>query len=112
MNENVDMITIFSTPTTAAKPATPQRGVKKLVGAVAGSASEVAVSTVQENLVRFMKAVDAILGSTPKDVGGLELREVEIHAEIDGKGKIGISSIAGAELAAKGGIKFVLRREM
>jgi hypothetical protein len=112
MNEHVDTITIFSTPAQESEPSTSYRGARELVSNVTGRASEIAVSTVQNNFVRFIKAVDRILGSMPKSVGELTLREVEIHAEIDGKGNIGISSIAGAEIATKGGIKFVLRREM
>lgn len=112
MNEQDDRIIIFSTPDEEPEPSVRYRGVRDLVSNVTGKTTEVAVSTVQKNFISFINAVDRILGSMPKTVGDLALREVEIHAEIDGKGNIGISSIASAETATKGGIKFVLRREI
>lgn len=112
MNEHDDTITIFSDRDEEEESSVAYRSAKEFVSNVTGKASEIAVSTVQNNFIRFMKAVDRILCSMPESVGDLSLREVEIHAEIDGKGNIGISSIAGAEIATKGGIKFILRREM
>jgi hypothetical protein len=72
---------------------------------------EITVSTLQENMSRFLRGLDAIISAAPKEVGGLALDEVEIHAQIDGKGNVGMSGIAGAELVAQGGIKFVLRKK-
>ena len=40
------------------------------------------------------------------------LDEVEIHAQIDSKGNVGISGVAGAEVAVQGGIKLVLRKKL
>ena len=74
--------------------------------------SEVAVSTLQENMRFFLSNLDTIISASPKDVGGLVLDEVEICAQIDGRGNVGISGIAGAEVSAQGGIKFVLRKKV
>lgn len=83
--------------------------VSRYIGA---AGVEIAVSTMQENMSRFLSGLDAIIGKSPVEIGDWKLDEVEIHTQIDGKGNIGISGILGAELAAQGGIKFVLRKKM
>lgn len=88
-----------------------RRGLSDLIKGAASKASEVAVSTLQENMQRFLSQVDAILTTSPKEIGGLALDEVEIHAQIDSNGNIGITSALSAEIALQGGIKFVLRKK-
>ena len=60
---------------------------------------------------RFINGLDTIISTSPKEVGGLSLDEIEIHANIDGEGNIGIAGIGGAKIAAQGGIKFILRKK-
>jgi hypothetical protein len=60
---------------------------------------------------RFLRSLDSIISASPQEVGGLILDEVEIQAQIDGKGNVGLSGIASAEFATKGGLKFVLRKK-
>jgi hypothetical protein len=69
------------------------------------------VNGLQKNMNKFLKSLDTILKNSPQEVGGLKLDEVEINAQIDGKGNIGIAGILGAEVSTQGGIKIVLRKK-
>jgi len=107
-----DTLLIFtdSDPESEDHPTT--RGLKETVEHAASRASAVAVATLQENMVRFLTGLDAILNASPKEVGGLALDEVEINVQIDGKGNVGINGFVGAEAATQGGMKFVLRKKL
>lgn len=113
MTEKTDSILIF-TGSEAAVSGTEKvgRGLSDAMKGVAAKASEVTVNTLQENMHRFLSSLDIIIKSSPKDVGGLTLDEVEIYAQIDSKGNVGISGIASAEFATQGGVKFVLRNKL
>lgn len=106
VREEADHILVFSGGETSAEV---RRGLREVVETATAGAAEVAVGTLQENLRRFLNQMDTVIGESPKDVGGLRLDEVEIHVQIDGKGNIGLLGMAKAEIAAQGGIKFVLR---
>jgi hypothetical protein len=112
VNDNADYILIFTGDEKAVSAPSIRRGFGDVMKSATAKATEVTVSTLQENMRRFLSNLDAIISAAPKDVGGLALDEVEIHAQIDGKGNVGISSIAGVEFAAQGGIKFVLRKKV
>ena len=112
MNDNADYILIFAGGEVAAPPPDIRRGLGGAMKTATAKVSEVAVSTLQENMRLFLKSLDAIISASPKDVGGLVLDEVEICAQIDGRGNVGISGIAGAEVSVQGGIKFVLRKKV
>jgi len=109
MGDNADHILIFTGSETSPDV---RRGLSDALKNVASQASAVAVSTVAENLRRFLSSLDTILSTSPKEVGGLTLDEIEIHAQVDSKGNVGISALAGAEVAAQGGIKLVLRKKL
>jgi hypothetical protein len=94
----------------AAEPAATRDITRR--GLLGAKGVEIAVSTMQENISRFLDGLDAIIGKSPVEIGEWRLDEIEIHTQIDGKGNIGISGILGAELAAQGGIKFVLRKKV
>jgi hypothetical protein len=107
-----ESIIIFAAAEPAATRDVTRRGpmgASRLLGA---KGVEIAVSTMQENISRFLDGLDAIIGESPVEIGEWRLDEIEIHTQIDGKGNIGISGILGAELAAQGGIKFVLRKKV
>jgi len=112
MPDKSDSIQIFTGVDSVIASPDVRRGLRESIEGVASKVSDVAVSTLQENMRRFLTSLDTIMSASPKDVGGLTLDEVEIHAQIDGKGNVGISGVAGAEFAAQGGIKFVLRKKM
>lgn len=112
MSNDTDYMLIFSSGGVAVPSSEVRRGLGDALKNAAAKASEVAVSTLQANMCRFLSCLDTIISTSPKEVGGLTLDEVEIHAQIDGKGNIGISSMAEGEFAAQGGIKFVLRKRV
>ena len=112
VSDNKDHILIFAGGETAVSAPDTRRGLGGAMKTATAKASEVAVSTLQENMRLFLESLDTIISASPKDVGGLVLDEVEICAQIDSKGNVGISSIAGAEVSAQGGIKFVLRKKV
>ena len=98
-----------------AGPETPppevRRGLGQALKNAAGNASEVAVSTLQENMRRFLTSLDEVMSASPEEIGGMRLEEVQMHLHIDARGNIGISAIADAQLTAQGGIRLVLRRQ-
>ncbi len=112
VTNNIDSILIFTSGEAAIPPQEVRRGLGEAMKSAAAKTSEVAVSTLQENMRRFLSSLDVVISASPKNVGGLVLDEVEIQAQIDSKGNVGISGIAGAEFAMQGGIKFVLRKKM
>lgn len=112
MSDKSDYMVIFTGDEATISSPDVRRGLGKAVKIATAKASEVSVHTLLENMRRFLSSLDTIMSASPKDVGGLTLEEVEIHAQIDGKGNVGISGIAGVEFAAQGGIKFVLRKKL
>jgi len=64
---------------------------------------EVAVTTLQENMPRFLHSLSVILSAPPEDVGGLTLDTVEVSAQIDGKGNISMIGAGTAEMAVPRG---------
>ena len=106
-----DSILIFTTDQPEVPSSETTRGVKRTFKDIGKHAVEITVDTLQDNMRRFLDSLNSIISTSPKEIGGLELDEIEIHANIDGKGNIGISGIVGAEFATQGGIKFVLRKK-
>ena len=112
VNDKADHILIFAVAEVVAPPPDARRGLDGAMKTATAKVSEVAVSTLQENMRIFLESLDTIISASPKDVGGLVLDEVEICAQIDSKGNVGIYGIAGAEVSAQGSIKFVLRKKV
>jgi len=112
VSDNKDHILIFAGGEAAAPPHDTRRGLGGAMKTATTKASGVAVSTLQENMRLFLESLDTIISAAPNNVGGLALDEVEICAQIDSKGNVGIYGIAGAEVSAQGGIKFVLRKKV
>jgi hypothetical protein len=92
-------------------PSSARRGLKESAEAAAGKVSEVAVSTLQENMRKFLHSLSLILSTPPEDVGGLALDTVEVSAQIDGKGNIGMIGVGTAEMAVHGGLKLILKKK-
>lgn len=110
MGKEAGHILIFTEGAVGVHSPEVRRGLRESVQTASAEASEVAVSTLQENLRGFLQHMDAVIGESPEAVGGLAIDEVEIHVQIDGKGNVGLLGMAKAEIAAHGGIKFVLRK--
>lgn len=112
MPEEKEYLYIFTTDVPVRAPAgAARRGVHEAVEKMRASGVRTALSTIQDNMRGFLESLDKIITASPHDVGGLALEEVEVHAQIDGKGNVGIAGLLGAEVATQGGIKFVLRRK-
>jgi len=102
VSDKANAILIFSdSAEDASAPVT--RGLSGAMKKAAALPIEVAVSTPHENLRHFLNSLDAIVSASPGTVGGMTLEEVEVHAQIDGKGNVGLAGIVGAEYAAQGG---------
>lgn len=111
MSDKEESIWIFSTGDFTSTTPEARRGLRERIESAAATASKVTVRTLQENMGRFLQSLDTIISASPQEVGGLSLDEIEIQAQIDGKGNVGLSGIASAEIAAQGGLKFVLRKK-
>lgn len=113
MDNATDSILIFTSDQIKAPSSgvVRRRGVKNAINRTVEQGVKVAVNTLQDNMRRFLSNLDTIISTPTKEVGGLSLDEVEIHANIDSKGNVGIAGIVGAEFATQGGIKFVLRKK-
>ena len=111
MGSHQESILIFTVDEGVIAPPEVSRGLGDVVKVAGAKASEVTVGLLQENMIRFLNSLNAILRASPNEIGGLTIDEVEVNAQIDGRGNVGISGIAGTEFAAGGGIKFVLRRK-
>jgi hypothetical protein len=61
------------------------------------------------NINLFLEQVGGILEKTPEKLGKFHFDELEVHAEITGKGTIALFG-TGGELGAAGGLRFVFRR--
>ena len=72
MDHTEESIFIF-TGDDVASPSGAGRGLKEAAQAAAGKVSEVAVTTLQQNMRRFLHSLSLILSTPPEDVGGLTL---------------------------------------
>lgn len=112
MPEKKEYLYIFTTDVPVrATTGSVRRGVGEGVEKMRERGVKTALSTIQDNMCGFLESLDKIITASPHDVGGLALEEIEVHAQIDGKGNVGIAGLLGAEVATQGGIKFVLRRK-
>ena len=57
----------------------------------------------------FVLQMKTVLEKTPSELGPFGLDEIELHAEVTGKGSLALLG-TGGEVGAAGGIKFVFRR--
>jgi len=110
VDQSEESIFIFTGDDTASGSGA-RRGLKQAAEAAAGKVSEVAVTTVQENMRKFLHSLSVIMSAPPEDVGGLTLDTVEVSAQIDGKGNIGMIGIGSAEMAVHGGLKLILKKK-
>jgi hypothetical protein len=94
-----------------AAPSRSVRGIRDVAETARERGVKAAIATVQANMQSFLEGLGKIIEACPRDIGGLALDEIEVHAQIDGKGNVGIAGLLGAEVAAQSGIKFVLRKQ-
>jgi len=112
MPEEKGYIYIFTAGVPVQAPTTgSRRGLHNVVETARERGVKTALSTIQNNMRSFLEGLDKIIMTSPHEVGGLALDEIEVHAQIDGKGNVGIAGLLGAEVVAQSGIKFVLRKQ-
>jgi len=63
------------------------------------------------NINLFIEQIGGILEKTPEKLGKFYFEELEVHAEITGKGTIALFG-TGGELGAAGGLRFLFRRSL
>ena len=94
-----------------ARPGRSVRGLREVAETARERGVKAAITTIQDNMRCFLEGLGKIIEASPHDIGGLALDEIEVHAQIDGKGNVGIAGLLGAEVVAQSGIKFVLRKQ-
>lgn len=67
------------------------------------------VEWLAENVNLFISQMGSLLDQTPEKVGKFQFEELEVHAEISGKGTLMLFG-TGGEVGATGGLRFVFRR--
>lgn len=61
------------------------------------------------NVNLFLTQMGNIVANTPDEVGKFLLSEIEVSAEINGKGQVILWGVGG-EVGASGGLKFIFRK--
>jgi hypothetical protein len=70
---------------------------------------EVDADRLADNINIFLVQMGEVMAKTPDAVGKFQLAEVEVSAEITGKGQVVLWGVGG-EVGAGGGIKFVFKK--
>ncbi len=84
-----------------------ERGLgDRLLGA---GTSAIDVSSLKRNMERFFAQLQEILQAGGERVGPFALDQIEVHAQVNGEGKVCLLG-SGGKLGVQGGIKFVLKR--
>lgn len=69
----------------------------------------IGVQQLSTNLKSFLSQLDQVLDNLNQRVGGFEVDEMEVYAEISAEGKVSLLG-TGIQGGATGGIKLILRR--
>jgi hypothetical protein len=78
-------------------------------GGSAKQAKTLKVEVLADNVNLFIGQMGEILEKTPEKLGKFHFEELEVHAEVTGKGTLALFG-TGGELGATGGLRFVFRR--
>ena len=70
---------------------------------------ELSAEQLAVNINLFLDQMGNVVSKTPETVGSFRLAEIEISAEISGKGQVVLWGVGG-EVGAGGGIKFIFKR--
>jgi hypothetical protein len=70
---------------------------------------DIDVDQLAVNVNLFLNQMGEIVSKAPDSVGSFNLSEIEVSAEINGKGQVVLWGIGG-EVGASGGIKFVFKK--
>lgn len=84
---------------------------------------EVPVESIERNMSEFLTVIEKIfiqaekqaakMQQTSEDEGkfGMQLEQIEMSIDVDGKGKVSLFGFGGAEVGGKGGIKLTFKRQ-
>ena len=100
-----DKITVITYELVEEKPAVTRRFVS---GAIKHF-SEVQIENLRANLDSFLKSLDKLISDTRESIGDFEISELEVFAEVDAEGKIGLFG-SGLQVGGKGGLLIRLKR--
>ena len=70
---------------------------------------DIGVQQFSRNLKQFLGQLDQVLASLNDKVGGFEIDELEVYAEVSAEGKVSLMG-TGVQTGATGGLKLILRR--
>jgi len=76
----------------------------------AGRVLQLRYDDLSRNLHAFVAGLRAVFKDLPVAPEGFSVDEIELHAEVDAKGKLSLLG-TGGEAGARGGIKLVFRRK-
>lgn len=71
---------------------------------------EVQIENLRANLDGFLRSLDKLISGTKESVGDFDFSELEVYAEVDAEGKIGLLG-SGLQVGAKGGLLIRLKRK-
>lgn len=82
---------------------------ERAVGGILAKRLDMDVTQLAVNISVFLDQMGKVVAQTPDTVGKFHLAEIEVSAEITGKGQVVLCGVGG-ELGAGGGIRFVFRK--
>ena len=100
-DQDRDAITIVATAEEA-------EGMRSVSG-VLTKRLQIEVDQLAVNVNLFLDQMGDVVAETPDTVGDFRLAEIEVSAEITGKGQVVLWGVGG-EVGGGGGIKFVFRK--
>lgn len=100
MNSNTEEIMVLVADNTA------MRGPETLLVRRISLDSKV----LEKNVSLFLLNMENVLEETPEDVGGFQLAEISVKAEITADGKVVLCGVGG-EVGISGGIEFTFKRK-
>ena len=73
--------------------------------------SEVSVETLEREMGRLIDVVERLVNRAPdRPKSGMQLEEIELSVEIDGRGKVSLVG-SGLDMGAKGAVKLKFKRK-
>jgi hypothetical protein len=72
---------------------------------------QLSADKLRENLSTFLSTMSNVVNNLPASIGSLSLETVTLSVEVSAKGTVSLLG-TGGELAAKGGLTFVLKRDV
>jgi len=100
--DNKDKIIIF----TSSRPATQFMEETRLENR---GPAHVNIEDLQTNINIFLVKMDEIIKKSPEKIGRFNLDTIEIHAEVNGEGQVGLLG-TGVTVGGTAGITFVLSK--